>query len=354
MSDLDDAARVKEVDPSDFLGDVERFPDQVREALRIGGKVEDLPSADGVNSIAVLGMGGSGISGDVLTSVLRGRSQVFVGAVKGYDLPRWVGPSTLVFACSYSGNTEETLSAFEQAKDSGARIVAVTTGGKLMEDASSLGLPHAEIPAGLQPRAALGYLTVPMIVIWERMTGASELTSEVEVAADHLEERARRWGRQTPAADNRAKALGESLVGRIPIIYGSEGVSDVAAYRWKCQFNECSKSPAWWHTFSELDHNEIVGWGGNTGPAAEALALIVLRHPGEHPRNSRRVEITLPLIEDHLASAEQVVSDVHGDLGALLDLIYLGDFVATYLAIAKGVDPAPVEVIEGLKKQLAE
>lgn len=351
MIDLDDTSAIAKVDPDDFLGDVEAFPDQVREALDIGQGV-DLPDLRPPSSVAVLGMGGSGISGDVLGVFLGPRSPVPSATVKGYELPAWVGEDTLVFATSYSGNTEETLTSYEQAVERGASVVAVTTGGELADRAELDGFPVVRIPPGLVPRAAMGYLAVPLIAVLGRIVGES-YAAKVEELLPMLDEGSGSLGRKVPASENPAKRLAAKLVARIPFIYGTSGAGEVAAYRWKCQFNECSKVPAHHHSFPELNHNEVVGFKELTELTSSSVALVVLRRAGDHPRNDKRIDITLPLIEDEFALVEKVRSEAKGELASLFDLVYFGDFVATYLAIAQGVDPSPTEIISRVKSALA-
>lgn len=359
MIDLSDPSAFPAVDPADFLGVIERFPQQMAEAFEIARSVENLPSIDGITSVAVLGMGGSGISGDVLQAILRPRSPVFVDTIKGYELPAWVGPNTLLFAASYSGNTEETLQTFELAQTQGvARSIVITTGGTLSDRARQLDVPVVQIPSGLQPRAALGYLAIPLLILWERLVGVQGdrspgIADAVDAAIRLAEKRAQEYGRDVATDQNPAKRLASRLVGKIPIVYGTEGLAEVAAYRWKCQFNECAKVPSYSHNFPELNHNEIVGWKQLRGLTKESIALLLLRHAHEHPRIKKRIDVTLPLVEDHVAFVEQFHSEGATDIERLFDLAYFGDFVATYLAIAQGVDPTPVDVIEDLKRQIS-
>lgn len=354
MNDLDDPALIQETDPSDFLGSVERLPDQVRDAHERARRVEGLPPADGIDSIAVLGMGGSGISGDVLQVALGPRSPLFVATLRGYELPDWVDRNTLVFAMSYSGNTEETLETFEKALERNIPIVAVTTGGALSQRAKQHGLAVVEIPAGLQPRAALGYLAVPLLVVCERIGAGPPAGEAVSETIDLLQGRADEYHRKSPLESNPAKELAQRLLGKIPVVYGSEGLAEVAAYRWKCQFNEVAKVPAWSNSFPELNHNEIVGWERLGKVTRAHAALLVLRDEGEHPRIAKRIDITLPLIQGSVSLVHQVRGRGASALARLFDLVYFGDFVSTYLAIAQGVDPAPVEVIESLKRALGD
>lgn len=350
MNPLDDPERLAASDPSDFLGSVEGLPAQVREGWRLGMRAPDLPSGEGLRGLVTLGMGGSGISGDVCRAVLGPESPLAVQTVKGYRLPGWVGPDTLVVAASYSGNTEETLEAFEQALERRSRVLVVATGGRVAERAAEEGLSAVRIPAGLQPRAAVGYLALPILAACSRLGLAPDLGPDVDEAVSLLERRVEEWGRKAPADANAAKGLALRLAGKIPVVYGGEGLGEVAAYRFKCQLNECGKVPAFSHVFSELNHNEIVGW--DDAGLASSLALIVLRHAGDHPRVARRIDVTVPLVEPSAAFVEEVEARGASRLARLLDLFCFGDFVSTYLALARGVDPAPVRVIEELKRAL--
>lgn len=355
MSVLDDPILVERIDPSGFLGVVEQFPNQVREAVQLAENVDSLPSIDEVNSIVVLGMGGSGISGDFLATLLRPTEKVRVEAIKGYDLPAWVDDQTLVFATSYSGNTEESLTTFEEARARGARIICLSTGGRIGELAKEHKLPLVTLPTGLRPRAAFAYLSIPLLVLYQRISGGeTHSIFQMDEALELLDRRSKQWGRAEPVSTNRAKQVAQQLQNRIPLIYGTEGISALAAYRWKCQLNECSKVPAWSNSFPELNHNEIVGWEGMKDMTRDIFALVVLRHSQEHPRNTKRIEITIPIIEKSFAFVEEIKAEGESELARLLDLTYFGDFVATYLAIAQEVDPAPNESIDVLKEELGK
>jgi glucose/mannose-6-phosphate isomerase len=355
VGNLDDPAVLAATDPTDFLGSVEQFPVQVEEAWKLGAEAADLPEGEGVSALAILGVGGSGISGDAVRGVLGARSRLPVHTLRGSDLPAWVGRNTLVFAVSYSGNTEETLRLFEQARDRGARVVALTSGGAMGECAGNAGAAVVRLPEGLQPRAALGYLTIPILVVLERLGLGPQVTDVLAETVDLLQRRAAEYGRPSLARDNVAKRLAVSLAGKLPWVYGSEGLSEVAAYRWKCQMNECAKVPCSSSFFPELTHNEVVGWSGLTQLTRTNAALVVLRHDGESSAMARRIDATLRLVRGSFAFATEVRAagaEGSSELARFLDLTYLGDFTATYLAIATGVDPAPVEPIDRLKREL--
>lgn len=350
--DLDDPEAISRVDLSGMLTVVEWFPNQLREALDIGNGDVQLPDPAGVDSIVVLGMGGSGISGDVVAALTADSLPVPVLANKAYTLPALVGKDTLVFAVSYSGNTEETLDTVHQSLERGARVVAVSSGGTLTDLAEAQGLPLFRIPGGLQPRASLGYLTAPIVCALERMGLVSGLVDQIRGAATMLEERAREYVLTSPLDENPTKRIAKDLLGYLPVVYGSEGRLAVAAHRWKCQLNENAKVPAFDNWFPELNHNETVGWQ-HLEEICSRTHLLVLREKGEHPRVSTRIDITSELLEGHLGHVTQVCARGANGVERLLDLIYFGDWLSVYLALALGQDPTPVTRIEELKKRLA-
>jgi glucose/mannose-6-phosphate isomerase len=342
---LDDPARFASVDQSGMLGVLEAFPQQLAEAIEIGAGGVELPTAAGVRNIVVLGMGGSGISGDVVGALAADRGlSVPVVASKQYEAPGFVSEDTLVFAVSYSGNTEETLSAFEECLERGARIVAVSSGGRLTELCRAKGVPLFAIPAGLQPRAALGYLLAPIMCALERMG---------LIAVGVLETRSSEYGPGTGLDANPAKRLAKDLVGFMPVVYGVEGYLTVAALRWKCQFNEMANIPSFHNCFPELNHNETVGWQ-NLPEVCSSSHIIVLGEPDLAGRLDKRIKVTLDLIRDSVGHTTRVCARGANTTERLLDIVYFGDWTSVYLALALGEDPTPIPRIDELKKRLAE
>jgi glucose/mannose-6-phosphate isomerase len=350
---LDDPETLKSIDVADMLGVTGAFPAQCREAVALAEAVDYGTLSGDVSSIVTLGMGGSGIGGDIVKALLEPKSKVPVTVCKGYSLPAFVGSDTLVFTISYSGGTEETLSTFRQAVDAGAKIIAVTSGGSLEEQAKEHGFPVITMPGGLQPRAALGYLSLTVVVALAKLGLIKDIKADIDETLEILEMMSEHMGAASLAGNNIAKQLAGRFYEKMPVVYGSEGIPAVAALRWKCQFNENSKVPAFWHQFPELNHNEIVGWQ-ELGEVAERCCLMTLRSPGENERTQKRIEITLPLLEGIVGESLQVWSEGDSDLARLYSLIYLGDFTSVYLAILNGVDPTPVERIQLLKEKLAD
>ena len=353
--DLDDLEAMSALDSEDVLGAVEKFAEQCRTAWTIGTTATGLPNGDGIDTIVVLGMGGSGVSGDVAQSVIEPRLPIPFRVIKGYSpLPEWVGRNTLVFAVSYSGSTEETVDAVQDAHDKGARIVAISSGGPLAELAVKYGIAHIAIPAGLQPRASLPFLALPVLAALQEMGLIPDVSEDVEETIAVISKMAERCHRSVPEATNPAKVLANKLKGKIPVIYGGYGVGATAAMRFKSDLNEYGKSPAFWNFFPELNHNEIVGWNKLAGVTKEHFVLVLLREEGEHPRISLRFEITQRLIEGQVGEVVELHAEGSTPLARLMSLIFITQMAAIYVGLAHGVDPGPVDVIMKLKKELAD
>ncbi|HEY5494313.1 MAG TPA: bifunctional phosphoglucose/phosphomannose isomerase [Candidatus Anoxymicrobiaceae bacterium] len=343
----------REVDSSGMLKVLENFPGQVAEAIEIGQSELALPSSEGLSSVVVLGMGGSGISGDVVAALSADAGlKLPVVTCKGYELPGFVGPDTLVFAVSYSGNTEETLDTMGQAMERGARMVAVSAGGKVTQIAESNSIPVFRIPSGLQPRAALGYLAVPIMSALDRMGMVAGTVARFRAALPMLEARLQEYGPGATGDDNGPMRLARELMDFVPIVYGMEGYLAVAASRWKAQFNEMAKVPSFHNYFPELNHNETVGWE-NLPDVCRRCHVIVLGEPALHARIEKRVKITIELIQESVGGVTRICARGSNTVERLLDLIYFGDFASVYLALATGQDPTPIARIDEFKKRMA-
>jgi glucose/mannose-6-phosphate isomerase len=344
MIDLDDREALASLDEQGKLALLEGFPDQCAEALRLGEEMALPGGLREVERIVTTGMGGSGIAGDLLARLV----ELPVTAHRGYGLPR-VDRETLVIGISYSGDTEETLSSVSLAIQQGAKLVCVSSGGELTRLARERKLPLIRVPGGLQPRAAVGYLLLPLVGLLSR-AGLSKLGEELSALPGALAALRSNWAGAVPLERNRAKQLAQGLYSKIPLIYGVEGTTDVAALRWKTEINEDSKQPAFWNAVPELCHNEVVAL-----ERAELLPqakVILLRSEHDHPRNTRRIEILAGLLAERGIEHEEVRAEGKGKLAQLLGLVYLGDFVSFYLAMLNGVDPTPVELIAEFKRRL--
>lgn len=355
MADLDDLDALAKLDSEDVLGAVERFAEQCREAWELGRSTTNLPDGDGIDAIVVLGMGGSGVAGDVVQAVVEPRLPVPLRTIKSYGpIPDWVGRNSLVFAVSYSGSTEETLAAVDTVAARGARIVTVSSGGPLAALAASKGLAHAGIPTGLQPRASLGYLSLPILAVLTEMGLVPDMQADVDEAVKVLSELASRCHRERPTAENPAKDLAARIKDRVPVVYGGYGLGATAAYRFKCDLNEYGKTPAFWNEIPELDHNEIVGWNKLDTLTSDRFVAILLREPGEHERVALRFEITRRLIESRFVEFVEVSSEGDSVLARLLSLIFVTQLASIYVGLAYDEDPGPVEVLMQLKQELKD
>lgn len=355
---LDDRNHLESIDISDFAGVAAGLPGQCRDGVALAMSADlDTLTADlnknPVSNIVTLGMGASGIGGDILKAIFEPEIGMPIVVNKGYHLPAFAGKDTLVIAVSYSGETEETLTTFEEAVRRGCRVLVFTSGGTLGSRAAELGLPCVTVPGGMQPRAALGYLTLPLVAAMCRLGLAGNMDAEISETLDILEAMAAKLNAGVPTEDNLAKQLAVKIEGMMPVIYGSEGGPAVAAFRWKCQINENSKSPAFWNAFPEQNHNEITGWQ-ELNDVSRRFCLIELRSAGEGKRIAKRAETTKELIKDSFGDIFIVEAEGRSDLARLFSLMYIGDFASVYLAVLYGVDPTPVERIHELKKRLKD
>ena len=342
------------MDTLGFLDAVRSLPEQFGAGVEAASSVDLSPLGDApIERVVVCGMGGSGISGDVLAAVAAPAAPVPVTVVKGYELPAFVGPESLVFAISYSGGTEETLEAAGAAVAAGARLVAVCSGGELASLAGGAGAPVVGCPGGFMPRAALGHLATPLFVVLDRLVVLPGATRQVEAAAARAAERREACRPEVEGPANPARELARRIGRTFPLVWGGGALGAVAALRWKADVNENAKAPAFWNTFPELDHNEICGFGQHGDVTRQVVTLVELRHDFEHAQVSRRVDATRAIVDETLAAVVEVRAGGDGRLAQLVDLMYVGDWVSVYLALDAGVDPGPIEAISLLKHELS-
>ncbi len=315
--------------------EIEHLPDQLREGGRIGAHVaERLTQPD---AVVFAGMGGSAVGGELLRGLIAHDCPVPITRVRGFGIPSWAGPGTLVVCVSYSGGTAETLACARQAHRQGASILAIGSGGTLRELAGEWGVPFASVPGGLQPRAALGYLFGAVASAFGRAGLAAEGLAEEAAAGAEL-------------ADAEAAAeLGAQLADTVPLVYGA-GPLAVVAYRWKTQLNENAKMHAFSHAFPEAGHNEIVGW---EGASVARFAAVFLRDSRDGADSRRMMDVTADLIRGDAALMVDV--EARGDTAAAraFSLVAHGDWVSYHAALSRGVDPTPVQRLVALKSRLA-
>jgi glucose/mannose-6-phosphate isomerase len=336
-----------------YIDAITRLPEQLEAAHELAASVDlvALPDAGGIDSIAVLGMGGSGMAGDVLAAV--GSSlPVPVVVLRQYRTPAFIGPRTLVFAMSYSGNTEETLSMTRGAFLAGARVVTVSQGGALDALAAEHGAVRIACPPGLMPRAAIGALVAPLFVVLFRLGLLPEAHASLVMAQAQLAHRREQCRPDVAGAKNPARELARKIGRTIPVVHGGGALGAVAARRWKCEINENAKAPAFWAAAPEANHNEICGWGQHGDVTRQVLSFVQLRHGFEHPRLARQIEIARDMVEEAFVQVLEVEAAGDGRFAQLLDLMYLGTWTSCYLALDNDVDPGPIDAISTLKASL--
>ena len=331
---------------TDMLTQIRSLGEQLRWAANV-----EPPHIGTFSEVLCAGMGGSGIAGDYASAVA---SPVGTRVVvhKGYGpIPPWaIRVRPLVIAVSYSGNTEETLDLVTAAWESGLPVATVTTGGRLGELSAQHKWGTISVPAGLQPRAAAGYMIGAVIRLLEGAKSIDDHRLALFEAADLAD----KMTAEGSEAWNQAAEIAEALEGRIPIIYGGGPISSVVAQRWKTQINENAKVPAWYSVLPELDHNEIVGWETMPEKTRDSLGVVSLTDESDHDRVRSRISFTRDLIDEAVPWVGDVVARGTSRLARLTSLTVVGDLVSWMLAERLGVDPAPVATIEKLKKLLAD
>ena len=337
------------VDSLDMWGATAALPEQVAAAADAARGLGGLPSRDAIEHVVVLGMGGSGIAGDVLVAAAAPFMPVPVTVVKGYEPPDFVGTGTLVFAMSFSGDTEETLEAAGEAYEAGASMVVVASGGSLARLADEWKVPFVPVPGDIpQPRAALGAMAVPPLMALEEIGLFPGAGRWVDLAVAQL----RRRRDHLVAPGSLAERVAAQIARTIPLVVSSQALGAAAALRWKAQINENAKTPAFWNVHPELCHNEVAGWAQLGDVTRQVVSLVNLRHDAEHPQVARRVALVTEVLSEVVAGVVEVVAEGEGDLAQLFDLALVGDFVSLHLAAAEGVDPGPIPVLAEIKARL--
>ena len=349
QSVLDDAEKISGIDKSGMLKFCVEEAQHYRKAVKAAEKIS-LNYTNPAN-IIVAGMGGSAIGGELLKDWARDKSPVPIEVSRAYSLPAYANERSLVFIISYSGETEESLSSFLDALKKRCMIFCVSSGGSLLEFAEKLGVPYLQVPSGMPPRAALPYLLVPLLKATEKVGVVSGVSGELSEATKTLERVTAENAPEKPVKDNFAKMLASGVSGSVPVVYGF-GVFRSVAQRFKTQFNENSKMPSKWEFFSELNHNEIVGWE-KAGKLAECFSMIFIRDKNEPEEIRSRIETTKALLPSNSKKFE-VWSQGKSPLARMLPTVCIGDFTSVYLAILHGVDPTPVKTINMLKDKVRQ
>ncbi len=342
---------LEQIDLEGMYGYVQRFPEYLKSGREraLNATLSTWPG-DGINAVVIAGMGGSAIGGDILSTLAMDYSEIPVTVCRSYRVPEWVGANTAVIASSYSGHTEETLSAFDGAYSRGARVMVISTGGELAARARARDVPWIELPSGIQPRAALPYSLSALLTVSETLNLTAVKPSDWQEAIGVTKKLSTRLSNLSDP-DNLAIKLAHVLYERFPVIYSSEQLA-AANTRWKNQIHENSKTFAVGNLLPEMNHNEIMGWA-RFSPELKHLAVITLRDKEDHHRTQRRLDVTRSLLEPHAHSWHEIHSQGESRLARQLSLMYISDWVSLYLAILNKTDPSPVGLISQLKGTLA-
>jgi len=348
---LDQPEKVKKIDKSNMLSQLMKTPDYCQDAINRAKQVK-VPKKLKPKNIVIAGMGGSAIGGEILKDWLRDELPISIEVCRDYTLPAFANKDTLFFANSYSGNTEETLSAFLDAVRRKCMAITITSGGHLLSFSKQLQVPHISIPSQLPPRVAIPYLFFPLPILMERMELLSNIEEDLQEAIHILKKVGEENSPEIPTEDNLAKKLASEILETIPIIYGFRQYQSIA-HRLKTQFNENSKVPSKHDVFPELNHNESVGW-----EAPELLtknySIILVRDPNEPPEIRHRIETTKSLVLHKAKKVLEIYAQGERKLAKMFSVLRVGDFTSVYLATLQGVDPTPVKIIDEVKRELGK
>jgi glucose/mannose-6-phosphate isomerase len=323
---------------------VARFPAQLEEALGIAASIQLKKHDAAYRSVFISGLGGSGIGGTFVQELVRQECKLPIVVSKGYHAPRWINKHTLAICSSYSGNTEETLSTFEQLLGTGAKIVCIASGGKLIELAKKHGLDYVQLPGGWSsPRACMGFSIVCQLGVLRaaKLISARPL-AQVEAARKLLV-------KELADIQKKAHKMVSLLGNKMPILYCADHMEAVAI-RWRQQINENAKLLCWHHVLPEMNHNELVGWRDQRPD----VAVIWLRNRDDFERTSIRTNITKEVVGHYASTNIEVWSKGKSAIEKAFYLVHLGDWLSVYLADARKVDAVEIKVIDFLKGELAK
>lgn len=345
-----DLSFVQSVDTQNMWRLLEDFPDQWNEAIALTEEITLTIDEDRIRTICFVGMGGSAIGADLIRAYCYHSCPYPIQVIRHYEIPGWIDKNTLMVGCSFSGNTEETLTALDAARNKGAQAVAITTGGELIRKAAKEGFDYIKIPGGMTPRAALGYIFIPFFRIGQYLGFVDEGDRALQETHQLLTEQN---GLFANPEDNEALSLAEELNDTLPIIYSDATVLEPVNLRWREQFQENAKTLAYGNTLPEMNHNEIVGWERIVHLTGR-LSVIMLVDNEDNDRVKQRMKIVEELIEDQTASLHVFETRGQSKLARMFSLIQLADWTSFYLAILNNIDPTPIAKIDLLKSKLAE
>jgi len=352
INNLDDPQVYKQYDRDGMLIRLHEMPQLCQQAWQLAMQFNLPQDYAKVDKVVILGMGGSAIGGDLVSSLAISEAKLPILIHRDYNLPAFIDAKTLVIASSYSGMTEETLSSFEQAMETEAKKLLITSGGKLKTMAEERKLPIFRFDYKAQPRAALPFSFLPIICFLQKLGFISDKSAEVTETVQVLEKLSQKIKEDAALPHNPAKQLASRLYGHLPVIYGADIVSEVA-HRWKTQFNENSKAWAFHEVFPELNHNAVVGYQFPEELASKVMVVLLKSALLPH-RLQLRYQITCQLLKQAKVSYQTVDGEGSSSLSQMMSLVLFGDYVSYYLAILYKIDPTPVKAIDYLKEQLAK
>jgi glucose/mannose-6-phosphate isomerase len=343
---------IERYDNSGMFDVISNFSNQIQEAQFIGNGIQVSDDQKNVKNIIISGLGGSAIGGDLLRSALWYETGIPVYVNRNYRLPAFADENTLVIISSYSGNTEESLSAYDEAKKKKCKMVCISSGGNLSILAENDKLLLIKTPKGYQPRAALAYSFFPLLILMTKLGFIGDKSTDITSIIKRVSQRINSYKIPDESLNNALK-IASYLQGTIPILYSSSDLLDIVNLRWRGQLNENAKTLAFGNYLPEMNHNEIVGWQEN--PALlKYYSIIAFRDKDDHPQILKRMDITLEITAPQSALLVELEGEGNSRLERIFDLIYLGDWVSFYLAMLYKIDPTPVEKINYLKNKLSE
>lgn len=320
---------------------IQRFPAQLKEAVEIASQAKLSPLAKPVNKVIICGLGGSGIGGTIAKEILFGESTVPIEVLKSYSLPSYLDENTLVICSSYSGNTEETLECYNLAQQQKAKVVCITSGGKILESAKKDGNDYIQVPGGMPPRSCLGYSLTQLFHILSHYKLAPQKSVDISGAAEML-------GKGQEAIIHEAHLIVKKIHDKLPVIYSSD-LHEGVAIRLRQQLNENAKILCWHHVVPEMNHNELVGWSH----AYTDVAVILFKDKDENPRNKLRMDFCRKVFDKYAAEIVEIHSKGENAIEKTLYWIHLGDWVSMFLSEKRNVDAMDIKVIDSLKNELA-
>lgn len=340
-----------EIDTSNMYDILKNFHSQISEAVEIG-KSSEFFSFDkyGIKNIIINGLGGSAIGGDLIRSYTHYNSTVPVYINRNYHLPGFAGKDTLSVISSYSGNTEETISAYKESKSKECRIICISSGGKVEKMALEHKDRFVKIPGGLQPRCALGYSFFVLLTVLSEFPFLSLENGNIKNVIENIKRDSEIYSLFDPEK-NKALKIAKQLFNKLPVIYSSNDILDVVNLRWRGQISENAKQLAYGNVYPEMNHNELVGWEKNRD-ILNKIIVVFLKDIDDNERIKMRMEITEEIYKKHASDVISVSGEGETRLERIFNLIYLGDWVSYHLALLNKVDPTPVDAITYLKEKL--